>query len=167
MNPQRFALRSSWDLRAFPEFHEALQELVMNKLNSIQRIEVTSGRIPQAKVLDTVLQSDIEKIKMTLEQTDRDAFRLAVQTILEADTIYVVGVRSCAPLASFLGYYLNQIFGSVRLVTTSGATEVYEQIIHISEKDVIIGISFPAVFHAYPEGHGICQCQERKGDYHH
>lgn len=137
----RFAIQLGFE--GFPEFHEALQELVMNKLNSIQRIEVTSGRIPQAKVLDTVLQSDIEKIKMTLEQTDRDAFRLAVQTILEADTIYVVGVRSCAPLASFLGYYLNQIFGSVRLVTTSGATEVYEQIIHISEKDVIIGISFP------------------------
>ena len=69
---------------------------------------------------------------MTLEQTDRDAFRLAVQTILEADTIYVVGVRSCAPLASFLGYYLNQIFGSVRLVTTSGATEVYDCLLYTS-----------------------------------
>ena len=137
----RFAIQMGFE--GYPEFHQALQELVMNKLNSMQRMEVTSDRIPQSRVLDTVLQSDIEKIKLTLEQTNREAFRQAVETLLKAETIYVVGVRSCAPLASFLGYYLNQIFGSVRLVTTSGATEVYEQIIHISEKDVIIGISFP------------------------
>jgi DNA-binding MurR/RpiR family transcriptional regulator len=137
----RFAIQMGYE--GFPEFHEALKELVMTRLNSIQRIAVTSDRIPQARILDTVLQSDIEKIKLTLEQTDREIFRQAVETILAADAIYVVGVRSCAPLASFLGYYLNQIFGNVRLVTTSGATEVYEQIIRISEKDVIIGISFP------------------------
>ena len=71
----------------FPEFHRALEELVMNKLNSIQRMEVTYGRIPQSKILDTVLQADIDKIKLTLEQTDREAFNLAVETILKAETI--------------------------------------------------------------------------------
>ena len=72
----RFAVQMGYD--GFPEFHRALEELVMNKLNSIQRMEVTYGRIPQSKILDTVLQADIDKIKLTLEQTDREAFNLAV-----------------------------------------------------------------------------------------
>ena len=90
-----------------------------------------------------MLQADIDKIKLTLEQTDREAFNLAVETILKAETIYVVGIRSCAPLASFLSFYLNQIFQSVKLVTTNSASELFEQMIRINEKDVIIGISFP------------------------
>ena len=137
----RFAAQLGYN--GYPEFHRALEELVINRLNSIQRMEVTYGRMPEEKILDTVLQSDIDKIKLTLEQIDRDAFRTAVEDILQAETIYVVGIRSCAPLASFLSFYLNQIFDSVRLVTTNSASEIFEQMIRISQKDVIIGISFP------------------------
>ena len=126
----RFAVQMGYD--GCPEFHRALEELVMNKLNSIQRMEVTYGRIPQSKILDTVLQADIDKIKLTLEQTDREAFNLAVETILKAETIYVVGIRSCAPLASFLSFYLNQIFQSVKLVTTNSASELFEMCIRDS-----------------------------------
>lgn len=137
----RFAAQLGYG--GYPEFHRALEELVINRLNSIQRMEVAYGRMPEEKILDTVLQSDIDKIKLTLEQIDREAFRTAVEDILQAETIYVVGIRSCAPLASFLGFYLNQIFGNVKLVTTNSASEVFEQMIRISKKDVIIGISFP------------------------
>lgn len=137
----RFAAQLGYN--GYPEFHRALEELVINRLNSIQRMEVAYGRMPEGKILDTVLQSDIDKIKMTLEQIDRNAFRTAVEAILQAETIYVVGIRSCAPLASFLGFYLNQIFSNVKLVTTNSASEIFEQMIRISKKDVIIGISFP------------------------
>lgn len=137
----RFATQLGYD--GFPEFHRALEELVRNRLNSIQRMEVTYGRVPQEKILDTVLQSDIDKIKLTLEQIDRKAFRQAVDTMLGARTIYVVGIRSCAPLAEFLGFYLNLIFEDVRLLHTSSSSELFEQMIRISEEDVIIGISFP------------------------
>lgn len=137
----RFATQLGYD--GFPEFHRALEELVRNRLNSIQRMEVTYGRVPQEKILDTVLQSDIDKIKLTLEQIDRKAFRQAVDTMLGARTIYVVGIRSCAPLAEFLGFYLNLIFEDVRLLHISSSSELFEQMIRISEEDVIIGISFP------------------------
>ena len=137
----RFAAQLGYN--GYPEFHRALEELVINRLNSIQRMEVAYGRMPEGKILDTVLQSDIDKIKLTLEQIDRNAFRTAVEDILQAETIYVVGIRSCAPLASFLSFYLNQIFGSVKLVTTNSASEIFEQMIRISQRDVIIGISFP------------------------
>ncbi len=137
----RFAVLLGYD--GFPQFHNALQEHVMTKLNSVQRMEVSFGRIEQTRILDTVLQSDIDKIKMTLEQTDREAFSKAVDMILGAENIYILGIRSCAPLAGFMSYYMNQILPNVRLVGASSYSELFEEIIRINEKDVIIGISFP------------------------
>ena len=110
---------------------------------SIQRMEVTYGRITQSEILETVLQSDIEKIKMTLSAIDHKAFNWAIDTLLEAKRIYVVGIRSCAPLASFMGFYLNLVCDNVITVNTNSSSEIFEQIIRIGEGDVIIGISFP------------------------
>lgn len=137
----RFATHLGY--KGYPEFQRELEELVRNKLNSIQRMEVTYGKVPQSEILDTVLHSDIDKIKMTLEAVDHEAFNLAVETILNAKNIYVVGIRSCAPLAEFLAFYLNLIFDGVRLLNTNSASELFEQMIRIGENDVIIGISFP------------------------
>ncbi|MCC8082092.1 MAG: MurR/RpiR family transcriptional regulator [Lachnospiraceae bacterium] len=129
--------------RGYPEFQKALEELVRNKLNSIQRMEVTYGRISQSQILESVLQSDAEKIRRTLEQINQDAFEMAVDIILHAEHIYIVGIRSCAPLASFLAFYLNLIFENVHLLHTNSSSELFEQMVRISNNDVIIGISFP------------------------
>ncbi len=137
----RFAM--SLGYKGYPEFQKALEELVRNKLNSVQRMEVTYGRISQSKVLETVLQSDADKLKSTLEKIDHHAFEVAVDTILEAKTIYIIGIRSCAPLASFLAFYLNLMFDNVRLLQTNSSSELFEQMLRIGEEDVIIGISFP------------------------
>lgn len=137
----RFAIHLGY--KGYPEFQKALEELVRNKLNSIQRMEVTYGKVPQSEILDTVLHSDIDKIKLTLEGIDHQAFELVIELLLSARNIYVVGIRSCAPLASFMSFYLNLIFDNVRLLTTSGSSEIFEQMIHIGEEDVIVGISFP------------------------
>ena len=124
----RFAMQLGY--AGYPEFQRALEEMVMN-------------RLPQGEILETVLQSDIEKIKMTLEEVDRSAFERAADTILSARTIYIVGIRSCAPLASFLAFYLHMIFPDVRQVQTNSSSEIFEQMIRITEDDVVIGISFP------------------------
>ena len=133
----RFATQLGY--KGYPGFQKALEELVRNKLNSIQRMEVTYGRISQSEILETVLQSDIEKIKLTLAGIDQKAF----DTILSAKRIYVVGIRSCAPLASFLCFYLNLVCENVTAVNTNSSSEIFEQLIRINEEDVIIGISFP------------------------
>ena len=137
----RFAIQLGY--KGYPGFQKALEELVRNKLNSIQRMEVTYGRISQSEILETVLQTDIEKIKQTLAVIDHKAFDLAIDTILEAKRIYVIGIRSCAPLASFLSFYLNLICENVTVVDTNSSSEIFEQLIRISGDDVIIGISFP------------------------
>lgn len=137
----RFATHLGY--RGYPEFQRALEEMVRNKLNSIQRMEVTYGRISQSRILETVLQSDAEKIKHTLEKIDQTAFEVAVDTILNARHIYIVGIRSCAPLASFMAFYFNLMFENVHLLQTNSASELFEQMVRISSDDVIIGISFP------------------------
>lgn len=137
----RFATHLGY--KGYPEFQNALEELVRNKLNSIQRMEVTYGRISQGEILETVLQSDIEKIKLTMAAIDQNAFELAVDTLLKARKIYVIGIRSCAPLAHFLSFYLNLICDDVTAVSTNSSSEIFEQLIRIGEEDVIIGISFP------------------------
>ena len=137
----RFATHLGY--KGYPEFQKALEEMVRNKLNSIQRMEVTYGRISQSHILETVLQSDQEKIKDTLEHIDEHAFELAVDTIIKTKHIYIVGIRSCAPLAAFMAFYFNLMFENVTLLQTNNSSELFEQMVRISKDDVIIGISFP------------------------
>ena len=125
----------------YPQLQRALQELVSHRLTAVQRVEMSSEIDPNA-VLRTVLKSDMQNIRATVEELDNHAFEEGVKRILNAKEIYVIGLRSAAPLAQFLGYYLNYIFDRVHLVS-SAATDVFEEIARISEADVVIGISFP------------------------
>lgn len=127
----RFATHLGY--KGYPEFQKALEEMVRNKLNSIQRMEVTYGRISQSHILETVLQSDQEKIKDTLEHIDEHAFELAVDTIIKAKHIYIVGIRSCAPLAAFMAFYFNLMFENVTLLQTNNSSELFEQMVRISK----------------------------------
>ena len=137
----RFATELGYD--GYPCLQKAMQEMIRNKLTSVQRIEVTSSRIGNENVLDSVLNQDIEKIRRTIEETSNEDFNRAVQEICNAERIYIFGVRSTAAIASFLAYYFELIFDNVRLINTTSATSTYEHIFRITEKDVIIGISFP------------------------
>ena len=129
--------------KGYPEFQQALEEMVRTKLNTTDRIELTNGGIEQNGVLRSVLSSDALKIKNTMESIDEAAFDNAVEAINNARRIYVVGIRTCAPLANFLAFYLNTIFDNVINLQTSSTSELFEQMIHIDERDCIIGISFP------------------------
>ena len=137
----RFAAQLGY--KGYPQFQKALEELVRSKLDAVQRIEVTYGRISRSKVLESVLKSDIERLKGPLQKIDEHVFELAAETILSARRIYVIGIRSCAPLAQFLAFYLNYIFDNVILLHTNSSSELFEQMVRISREDVIIGISFP------------------------
>lgn len=137
----RFAM--SLGYKGYPEFQEDLAELVQNKLHTTHRMEVTYGKASQSEILQNVLESDANRVKSTLEKIDHNAFDLAVDTILGAKNIYIIGIRSCAPLASFLSFYLNMMFDNVKLLQTNSASEIFEQMLRIGEDDVIIGISFP------------------------
>ena len=137
----RFATQIGYD--GFPYLQKAMQEMIRNKLTSVQRIEVTSSRIGNSNVLDSVLNQDIDKIRRTIEETSHEDFNRAVDEICNAKRIYIFGVRSTGAIAGFLAYYFELIFDNVVLINTTSATSTYEHIFRITEDDVMIGISFP------------------------
>lgn len=127
--------------KGYPELQRSLQEMVRNKLTSIQRMEMTSD-MDRSAVLRSVLKADMNNIRATIEEINTDIFDDIVDTVLWARRLYITGLRSSAPLAQFLGYYLNFMLDDVQVVT-SGVNDTLEQVFHISERDAILGISFP------------------------
>ena len=137
----RFATQIGYE--GYPFLQKAMQEMIRDKLNSIQRIEVTTGRIGDNDVVESVLNQDIDKIRRTIDEVSREDFNAAVQAIINAKNIYVFGVKSASFIASFFGYYLDLIFGNVHLLNSNSKTTTYEKLFRISKGDVMIGISFP------------------------
>ena len=137
----RFAAGIGYE--GYPEFQAALEEWVRSQFNAVQRIGAKYGRSSQSEILNSVLGSDIEKIQDTIQNLDPVAFETAVDIILHAKNIYIIGIRSCEPLAEFLSFYLNMIRPGVILLKTTSVSEIFEQMIRICEEDAIIGISFP------------------------
>ena len=137
----RFAVELGYD--GYPSMQKAMQEMVLNRLTSVQRIEVANDRIGNQDVVSMVLQSDADKLRQTAELVSRNEFRTAVAKIRTARRIYILGARSAAPLANFLGYYLEFMFNNVHVITASGASEVFEKLMGLNEEDVLIAFSFP------------------------
>ena len=137
----RFAIELGYE--GYPDFQHSLQEIIRNRLTSFQRIEVTNSLIGDGNVLDKVLLSDAEKLRRTMEEIDHRSFEEAVDRIVAANTIYIIGVRSSSALAGFLNYNFRMIFDHVKFVQTTSGSEMFEQIMRIREGDVMIAISFP------------------------
>ncbi len=137
----RFAMALGYS--GYPEFQKDLEECVKLKLSAVQKMEAKYGRSSQSEVLVSVLEADMEKIQHTIDNLDPASFETAMDIILNARNIYIMGLRSNEPLAAFLHFYLNMFRGNVIRVNTTSVTETFEQMIRISEEDCFIGISFP------------------------
>lgn len=137
----RFAIEVSFD--GYPEMQRALQELIRTRLTAVQRVDVTNSLIGDDDVLDKILGADAEKIRRTLDEIDRKSFETAVDKIVSAKSIYIIGVRSSSTLAGFLNFNLRMILDNVKFVQTTSGSEMFEQIMNIGPDDVLIAISFP------------------------
>ena len=137
----RFASEVGCD--GYPQLQKGLQEIIRNRLTSVQRMEITNDQIGRNNVVAKVLSMDMERIKHTMEELDTKNFDEAVQKIIHSRRIYIIGVRSAASLAGFLQFYFTHIFDNVHLINTTSTSEMFEQIMRIKEGDVFIGITFP------------------------
>ena len=137
----RFAIEVGFD--GYPEMQRALQALIRTRLTAVQRVDVTNSLIGDDDVLDKILGADAEKIRRTLDEIDRKSFETAVDKIVSAKSIYIIGVRSSSTLAGFLNFNLRMILDNVKFVQTTSGSEMFEQIMNIGPDDVLIAISFP------------------------
>ncbi len=137
----RFAIEMGF--AGYPQMQKALQSHIKNRLTSLQRMDVSRSRIGDENPVAGVLNQDIDKIRRTLEIVNNEKFEDAVSTILAAKRVYIQGAMSSGLLASFMHYYLRMIFDKVTLVGAVGTAEIYQQMIHIGEEDLLIAMSFP------------------------
>lgn len=137
----RFAIELGYD--GYSEFQRAVEELVRNRLTPNQRIEMMKQRIGRADVLENVMEADIANIRYTMETIDREGFQLALESILKARTVYILGARSASALAFFLHHNLSLVMDNVKLIQPTSAGEVFEQLFDVSEDDCVIAFSFP------------------------
>lgn len=151
----RFATELGYD--GYPQMQKALQELVLNNLTSVQRMGVANDRMGKEDLLSAVLQSDAEKVRKTAETISAAAFQNAVDAVLQARRIYLIGVRSASTLANFMGYYLNYMFDSVHTVTASGTGEMFEKLVNVGKNDVVIAFSFPRYSSVTVKGAAYCR----------
>lgn len=151
----RFAVDLGFD--GYPSMQKAMQKMVLNRLTSVQRMEVANDRLGDQDVITTVLHSDMEKLRQTEETISREAFSAAVNAIVNAKRIYILGVRSVAPLANFLGYYLNYMFDNVHVITGSSVGEMFEKIVGVKEEDVVVAFSFPRYSASTTRGAQYCR----------
>ena len=151
----RFAVDLGFD--GYPSMQKAMREMVLNRLTSVQRIEVANDRFGDQDVVSMVLHSDMEKLRQTSETVSRESFNAAVSAILKAKRVYILGVRSVAPLANFLGHYLNYMFNNVHVISGFSAGEMFEKIVGVNADDVIIAFSFPRYSASTTKGARYCR----------
>ena len=137
----RFATEVGFE--GYPQLQKNLQEIIRNRLTTVQRMDIIDEQIAGSDVLTKVMSLDSEKIRRTMEEADRAAFAQAVEAIVTAREVYILGIRSSSMLASFLAFYFNQIFPHVRCVNSNSTSETFEQMFRIGGEDVFIAISFP------------------------
>lgn len=137
----RFATEIGYS--GYPAMQQAVQEMIRNKLTSFQRLEMTSRNIPREKLLDAVLGQDIDILRRTRENMDAGAFYKAVDALVGAKRVYVLGAGSSLALATFLSHYLRLIFDNVQLVEATSEAVIFQQMVRVGEGDAIIAISFP------------------------
>ncbi|QGU95180.1 SIS domain-containing protein [Clostridium bovifaecis] len=126
----------------YPKLQKALHDLIKNKLTTVQRIEISNSLINQENALKGVLKADMENIRSTLEKINHKDFEEVVDSIFKSRRIYIIGLRSSTVLAEFLGFYLNMILDNVKVIK-HGISDVFDQMINITEDDLVIGIGFP------------------------
>lgn len=151
----RFANELEYD--GYPSMQKAMQEMVLNRLTSSQRLEMANGRLADQDIVTNVLQADADKLRQTAETVDHEVFAAAVNAILRGKQLYLIGVRSSAALANFAGYYLHYMFSNVHIITTSGHGEMFEQLVDVGQGDVVIAFSFPRYSTAAVKGVQYCR----------
>lgn len=135
----RFATALGYD--GYPEMQATLREIVRHRLTNAQRLQMRAEMSIEDSV-SMALSGDIRNIRTTLDQLDIGVFKQVVEVLSTARTIYVLGMRSAAPLASFFAHYLQYIFDGVRFINPV-ANDVFETISRISEEDTLFAISYP------------------------
>lgn len=137
----RFASEMGFD--GYQKLQKSLRDFAIKKSTAFQRMEIASRKMDEGNVLNSVLKADIGNIIGTLEEIDKGQFEGAVDAVMNARKIYIMGVRSSSALSAFAGFYFNLLFENTHVIRSNSAADIFEQLLHVRAGDVVIGMSFP------------------------
>lgn len=137
----RFANFLGYD--GYPALQRDLQDRIKNKLTTVNRLKKSIRRVNGGEnILYEVLRNDVKNINKTMNNISLESFDKFVEEMLKANNIYIVGLRTAASLAYFMGFTLHLLLKNVTTITF-GVSDLFERLINLNEKDLLIGISFP------------------------
>lgn len=137
----RFASEMGFD--GYQKLQKSLRDFTIKKSTAFQRMEIASRQMEEDNILESVLKADIGNIIKTMEEIDKVQFEGAVNAVLNARRIYIMGVRSASALSAFAGFYFNLLFENTCIIRSNSAADIFEQLLHVKSDDVVIGMSFP------------------------
>ena len=137
----RFA--SALGYSGFPEMQKALQVLIKNKLTTVQRISLNDDLNDKLKLHKRNLKNEMNNLRYLYDHFDMEALDKATELILDADRVFVLGLRTSSTMSNYLGFYLDVILNNAKILNNSGVNSLYEEIIRIKEDDLLIIISYP------------------------
>ena len=146
----RFATEIGYS--GYPALQQAMQEMIRNRMTSVQRLEMTSTNIPLDRLLDSSMDQDIDIIRRTKESISHEEFYRAADALVKVKKVYIIGAGSSLAIATFLSYYFSLVFDSVQLISATSEAQILQQMVHIGEGDALIGISFPRYLQKSSEG---------------
>lgn len=129
--------------KGFPQMQKALERMVYKRLHEAPAVDIENENISGQEVLEQILKKDIRNISSTLEMADRRTFEMAVEKLLNARHVYLVGIRGSEPLAVYMGFYLKLMLDEVTVVSNGNTSDLFEKLMKINEEDCLVGISFP------------------------
>ncbi|MFA5676180.1 MAG: MurR/RpiR family transcriptional regulator [Christensenellales bacterium] len=150
----RFACALGYN--GYPELQKKLQKLIRSRLTNVQRMGLGAD-MPEEDLIRWSLRNDITSLRHIREVLDYDMMRKAADCILQANHVYIMGLRSSAPLAQFFWFYLNYIISKTSLVTSSAGGDIFGQLMHARGGDLVIAISFPRYSSRTVDGAGFAR----------
>ncbi|MCD0503537.1 MurR/RpiR family transcriptional regulator [Bordetella petrii] len=133
------------DLPGYPQFRAELARGFEAALEPVEKLRVELAHsATAAQVMAATLEEDIRNAQRTLQGLDADACERAVDIVLGAERVFIIGFGASGFLAGLLQRGLcMHLYACESLAGPGGVSHAARQLARMTERDLIIAIGFP------------------------
>jgi DNA-binding MurR/RpiR family transcriptional regulator len=137
----RFA--KSLGYKGFPELRREIQQEMRRKLRAADRMEETFAELDNDEnIFAKLIKRDIQLLEETLQAASFPDFHKAVEIIMRARKVFLIGLNASMALAYLLHFRLVRVKKEAHWIFLTGGTSLLEQLAFMSKADVLIAIDF-------------------------
>src|SRR5258707_3564981 len=129
--------------KGFPECKREIQKEMRRKLRAADRMEETFAQLGGGEnILAKLINRDIRLLQETLQAVSYPDFHKAVELILGARKVFLIGLNASMALAYLLHFRLVRVKKDTHWIFLTGGTSLLEQLAFMESADVLIAIDF-------------------------